>query len=258
MKKPDELRVAIEVAKKAGKLILRQNYSKKIIGFKSKVNFVTNVDKNSEKLITNLLLKEFPDYGILAEEGTKEKGENVWIIDPLDGTTNFMHGYPFFCVSIALVKNGKQFLGVVYDPNKNEIFYALNKKGAFLNENKIEASKTKYIHSSLLATGFYYDRKEIMERTVKKIGEFLSLGIQGIRRDGAAALDLCYVACGRFDGYWEYILSPWDFAAGSLIAKEAGAIVTTTEGKQIEMKKNGILAANKFLYKKMLEIVSKE
>jgi myo-inositol-1(or 4)-monophosphatase len=256
MKKPNELSIAIYAAKMAGKLITQQIKRKKIVGYKSKVDFVTNVDKNSEKLITSILRRNFPEYGILAEEGTRIERENIWIIDPLDGTTNFMHNYPFFCVSIALVENGKQKLGVVYDPIRKEMFYAFIGKGAFLNGKKITVSDTKRLEDSLLVTGFYYERGDIMNKTLKKMEEFLSRGVHGVRRDGSAALDLCYIACGRYDGYWEYVLNPWDFAAGSLIAKEAGAIVTDTQGKELEMKKSSILVANKHIHEKMLEIVN--
>jgi len=254
-KQSDEFAIAVEAARKAGKLILEQATSRKIVGFKTKVDFVTNVDKNSERLIASLIKKHFPDHGILAEEGTNSEGDNLWIIDPLDGTVNFMHGYPCFCVSIALVKKGKQAIGVVYDPLKDEMFHAISGKGAYLNGKKIRVSKAKDLNDSLLITGFYYDRGEIMRRTLQKIGEFLMLNIQGIRRDGSAALDMCAVANGRADGYWEFVLSPWDFAAASLIAKEAGAKITTTEGKPIEMNKGGILAANNNIHKRMLEIL---
>jgi len=253
----NEFLVAAEAAMEAGKLIMRQFSQRKIVGFKTKIDFVTNVDKNSEKLITSMLRKNFPSYGILAEEGTSAEGENLWVIDPLDGTTNFMHGYPFFCVSIALVKKGKQAMGVVYDPIRNEMFHAIAGHGAYLNGRKIKVSGAKELKDALLVTGFYYERGDIMRKTLQKMGDFLSLNVHGIRRDGSAALDMCYVACGRLDGYWEYVLSPWDFAAASLIAKEAGAVVTTSEGKPIEMKKYGIVAANGNIHKKMLEIVKR-
>ncbi len=259
MKKPnEEFSVAVEAAREAGKLILHQSSSRRIVDFKTKIDFVTNVDKNSEKLITSMIRKSFPDHGILAEEGTSAEGENLWIIDPLDGTTNFMHGYPFFCVSIALVKKGKQAMGVVYDPLKNEMFHAVAGRGAYLNGKKIKASSAKELKDSLLLTGFYYDRGELMKKNLQKIAEFFSRNVHGIRRDGSAALDMCSIACGRADGYWEFLLSPWDFAAASLIAKEAGAKITTTEGKPVEMKKGGILAAaNESLHKRMLEILKR-
>jgi myo-inositol-1(or 4)-monophosphatase len=255
MKLNKELAVAKKAAIDAGKLIVSHASDREIVAFKSKVDFVTNVDKMSEKLITSVIKKHFPGHGILAEEGTNSTGKNMWVIDPLDGTTNFMHGYPHFSVSIALVNNGKQELGVVYDPLKNEMFHAVAGGGAYLNGKRISASNVSELKDSLLATGFYYERGELMRKTLEKIGKFLSMGIHGIRRDGSAALDVCYVACGRIDGYWEYVLSPWDFAASSLIANEAGAKVTTTQGTPIEMKKNGVLAANPQLYVKMLKII---
>jgi myo-inositol-1(or 4)-monophosphatase len=259
MKLSEELSVAFEVAKEAGKLIIRQFKKRKIIGLKSNIDFVTNVDKNSEKLITFIIKKNFPDHGILSEEGTRSEGdsENLWVIDPLDGTTNFMHGYPFFCVSISLVRKNKQALGVVYDPLRKEMFHSLVNKGSFLNGKRIKVSKTKDLENSLIVTGFYYDRGEIMRKTVKSIEKFYLKNVHGIRRSGSAALDLCHVSCGRTDGYWELMLNPWDFAAGSLIVKEAGGIVTTAEGKPLKMKTTSILAANKYLHKKMLEVLNR-
>jgi len=258
MKSGKELSLAKDAAVKAGELIVRQFMERRIVNYKSKskVDFVTNVDNNSEKLITSMIKTEFPEHGIMAEEGTESEGnKNVWIIDPLDGTTNFMHGYPFFCVSIALTRGNKQMLGVVYDPVRKEMFHAIADDGSYLNGKKIKVSSIRELKGSLLITGFYYDRSELMRKTLEKMGEFLSRDVHGIRRDGSAAMDMCYVACGRADGYWEYVLSPWDFAAASLIAKEAGARVTKTDGGKIEMKRNGILAANEELHKKMLEIL---
>jgi len=256
MKPDEEMAVAQKAAKEAGRLIISQFRNRKIITFKSKVNFVTNADKNSEKLITSLIKRHFPGHGIIAEEGTNIRSrENMWIIDPLDGTTNFMHGYPFFCVSIALVRNGRQALGVVYDPTRNEMFHAVAGHGAYLNGKRINVSDAKAISDSLLITGFYYERGDVMRKTLQKTGEFLSRSAHHVHRDGSAAMDMCYVACGRADGYWEYVLNPWDFAAASLIAREAGAMVTTTEGTRLEMKKSGVLAANRELHKKMLSVL---
>ncbi|MCX6817904.1 MAG: inositol monophosphatase family protein [Candidatus Aenigmarchaeota archaeon] len=256
MKQNKELVFAKEAARKAGKLIVSQADSRRILAFKSENDFVTNVDKNSEKLITSLIRKRFPGHGIMAEEGSSIKNnENMWIIDPLDGTTNFTHGYPFFCVSIALVRNGVQSLGVVYDPLRDEMFHAVAGHGAYLNGKRISVSKATELKDSLLVTGFYYERGKIMRKTLEKMGDFLTRNVHGVRRDGAAALDMCYVACGRVDGYWEYVLSPWDFAASSLIAKEAGAKVTSPSGAPLEMVRMGVLAANPELHKKMLDIV---
>jgi myo-inositol-1(or 4)-monophosphatase len=256
MKQNKELVFAQEAARKAGRLILSQAGNRRILAFKSKIDFVTNVDKNSEKLITSMIRHRFPGHGIMAEEGTNtENKENMWIIDPLDGTTNFTHGYPFFCVSIALVRNGVQSLGVVYDPIRKEMFHAVAGHGAYLNGKRIHASKAKELKDSLLTTGFYYERGEIMRKTLEKMGDFLTRNVHGVRRDGSAALDMCYVACGRIDGYWEYVLSPWDFAAASLIAMEAGAKVTSPSGAPLEMVRMGVLAANPGLHKKMLDVI---
>lgn len=256
MKQNKELVFAQEAARKAGRLILSQAGNRRILAFKSKIDFVTNVDKNSEKLITSMIRHRFPGHGIMAEEGTNtENKENMWIIDPLDGTTNFTHGYPFFCVSIALVRNGVQSLGVVYDPIRKEMFHTVAGHGAYLNGKRIHASKAKELKDSLLTTGFYYERGEIMRKTLEKMGDFLTRNVHGVRRDGSAALDMCYVACGRIDGYWEYVLSPWDFAAASLIAMEAGAKVTSPSGAPLEMVRMGVLAANPGLHKKMLDVI---
>jgi myo-inositol-1(or 4)-monophosphatase len=256
MKLGEELLVAMKAAREAGNLVLRQSGERRIVRFKSKVDFVTNVDKNSEKLITSMIKKRFPDHGIMAEEGTNvENSENLWVIDPLDGTINFMHGYPFFCVSIALVRNGKRALGVVYDPLRKEMFHAVAGGGAYLNGKRIKVSAADELKDSLLVTDFYSGNRNLVTRTLEAAGRFLYEGIQGMRRSGSAAIDMCYVACGRIDGYWEYLLQPWDFAAASLIAKEAGARVTTIQGKGIEIKKEGILVANPLLHEKMLEIV---
>jgi myo-inositol-1(or 4)-monophosphatase len=255
MRRSEELSLAMDAARRAGELILGQSVRRRIVAFKSKVDFVTNVDRNSEKLITSMIRKRFPDHGIMAEEGTSFDGRHLWVIDPLDGTVNFMHGYPLFCVSIALVVDGKQELGVVHNPLRKETFHAVAGGGAYLNGRRIMVSKATEIKDSLLVTGFYYERGDLMRKTLEKMGEFLSLGVQGIRRDGSAAMDMCSVACGRADGYWEYVLSPWDFAAASLIASEAGATVTTPQGGKIKMVKNGIIAANPRLYRKMFKIL---
>jgi myo-inositol-1(or 4)-monophosphatase len=257
MKMTEEMALARKAARAAGDLILSQSRNRKIVGFKSKVDFVTNVDKNSEKLITSMIKKRFPGHGIMAEEGTNIKGrENLWIIDPLDGTINFMHGYPFFCVSIALIRNGKQALGVVYDPLRKEMFHAVAGGGAYLNGKRISVSKTKEMKDSLISTGFYHDIGDgLVKKTLEKIDNLVSTGVQGIRRGGSAALDMCYLAYGRIDGYWIYALSPWDFAAASLIAREAGATITTPRGGRIEIKKNGIVAANRHLYDKLFRAV---
>lgn len=259
MKINKELSIAKKAAVEAGKLIIKDFGKSRIIKFKSKVDFVTKTDNDSEKLITTMIKKNFPDHSILAEEGTRrEKGsENLWIIDPLDGTTNFAHGYPFFSVSIALILKGRQVLGVVYDPIRNEMFHSIAGKGSYLNGKRIKVTNVKDLKDSIIIIGFWYDRGKIMRKTLEKTGEFFSEGIQGTRRSGSAALDLCYIASGRADGFWEFFLNPWDFAAGSLLVKEAGGIVTTTEGKPLEMKGSTVLATNKYLHKKMLEVLNR-
>ncbi len=256
MKMIEEMALAKKAARAAGDLILAQTRGRRIVEFKSKVDFVTNADKNSEKLITSMIRKRFPEHGILAEEGTSFEGENLWVIDPLDGTINFMHGYPLYCVSIALVRNGKQMLGVVYDPLRKEMFHAIAGEGAYLNGKPISVSDARELKDSLISTGFYHEMGDgLLRKSLGKIHVLVSSGVHGIRRGGSAALDMCHLACGRIDGYWIYAVNPWDFAAASLIAKEAGAVVTTPQGGGIKIEKNGIVAANRKLYPKLFEIV---
>ncbi|MCI5057272.1 MAG: inositol monophosphatase [Flavobacteriales bacterium] len=193
---------------------------------KSKNSFVSYVDKQAEQKIVQALVSLIPEAGFIAEEGTKSKVEEEynWIIDPLDGTTNFLHEIPFYCISIALQKNNEIVLGVVHEVNRSETFCATLNGGSFLNGSQIHVSKNNTLSDSLLATGFPYYDYEYLNGYLKLLGNLME-ETRGIRRLGAAALDLCYVACGRFEGFFEYGLSPWDVAAGSLIVKEAGGVV---------------------------------
>jgi myo-inositol-1(or 4)-monophosphatase len=219
-------------------------------------NVVTDVDKASEKIIIKKLHAILPEADFLGEEsGENKKGSLCkWIVDPLDGTTNFAHGFPFFCVSIGLQYKNEIILGVVYDPNRDEMFYAIKNRGAFLNKKRIYVSREKKISTSLLATGFSYkSRKD--ENSVKIFSKFLKSS-QAIRRAGSAALDLCYTACGRFDGYWEQGLSPWDTAAASLIVLESSGKVTKFDNKKFSCYDKEILATNGNIHKEMLKIIN--
>src|SRR3989304_2481447 len=226
-------KTAIDTAKKAG-LLLKKNIDKvHRIEFKGVIDIVTEMDKKAEDLIIETLKSSFPEHGILTEESLEQKSssEYRWIIDPLDGTTNYSHGFPVFCVSIALEKNGEIILGVVYNPMLNELFTAEKGKGAYLNNKKIKVSDIKELTKSLLATGFPYDIRTSRDNNIAHFANF-AVRAQAIRRAGSAALDMCYVACGRIDGFWEMKLKPWDTAAAWLIIKEAGGMGTGFNGKE--------------------------
>jgi myo-inositol-1(or 4)-monophosphatase len=253
--------VAIEAAKEAGKY-LKSNVGKfrhleRKIG--QETNLVTEIDKQSEALIIKTIRAHFPDHAILGEEGGASAGssEYKWIIDPLDGTTNFTHGLPLFCVTIGIEYRGEIIAGAIYDPNADELFTAEKGKGAFLNGTKISVSKNETLINSLLVTGFPYTIKDNPGNVIQHFTAFLPAA-QGVRRLGSAALDLAYVACGRFDGYWEVFLHPWDKAAGILLVKEAGGTVTnfTNDPNDIIYQPN-TLASNGIIHQQMLDVLQK-
>jgi myo-inositol-1(or 4)-monophosphatase len=250
------LKTAIKAAKEAGKIIIESMESKKIIDYKSAVNILTDADLKAEKKILSIIKEKFPSHSFYTEEGLGKKtdSDHLWVIDPLDGTTNFYHSFPHFCVSIAHLFKGKVDLGVIFDPIKNELFHAEMEKGAFLNNKKISVSKTTKLSDALLVTGFAYDRKNI-KRNLNINEKFFNTNVQGIRRTGSAALDICYVACGRADGYWEFAIKPWDHAAGFLIVTEAGGKITKIKGENYEVFTNDIIASNSKIHEQMLEIL---
>lgn len=251
-------KVADDLALSAGK-ILAQGYNKvRKITYKGRINIVTDIDEKSEKFLVKNIKKNFPTHKIIAEEGGEVKGEEdfCWYIDPLDGTSNYAHNFQFFCVSIGVEHYGKIIYAVVYAPLLNEFFWAAKNGGAFLNNKKISVSKISDINKAMLATGFPYDIKESSENNINYFTAFAKKS-QTIRRVGAAALDLCYVACGRFEGFWEIKLSPWDMAAGKLIVEEAGGKVTGFDGKELNLFNKKIVSSNKILHNKMLEIIKK-
>ena len=246
------------LAQGAGK-ILRDSFSeKRTIHFKGEVDLVTDVDRRSEDYIKARLLKDFPKYGILAEEGGRVESESeyCWLIDPLDGTTNYAHSYPFFCVSIALEYRRQIELGVIYDPLKDELFQAAKDGGALMNGVKISVSKTSNLEQALIATGFPYDRKKSIENNLDFFKAFL-FSAQGVRRDGSAALDLCYVASGRLDGFWELKLAPWDTPAGALMVTEAGGRVSNFKGGGFDNYQDEALASNGLIHDEMIDICSR-
>lgn len=244
--------------KHAGR-ILKNGYGKtQRIRYKSAINLVTEMDHRVEEAVIEILKKKFPDHGILTEEsgGCKGKGEYRWILDPLDGTTNYAHGYPFFCVSLALEKERRIIWGAVYDPLRDELFEAETENGATINGARISVSATKHLHHSLICTGFPYDVRESSDDNLLYFNQFTK-SAQAIRRDGSAALDLCYVAMGRFDGFWEMKLNPWDTAAGSLIVIEAGGTVTDFNGNAYSIAAGEILATNGFIHNEMVRVLSR-
>ena len=227
------------------------------INKKGVIDLVTEADIESEKVIIDTIKSNFPDHSILAEESGEElnkESEHLWIIDPLDGTTNFAHGLKLFSSSIAFSLNGEIVFGIVNNPATDELFSALLNKGAFLNGKPINVSKTKNVTDSLLVTGFPYNFKEIIKPLMERFTNCLCTA-QAVRRLGSAALDLCYVACGRFDGFWEQNLKPWDTAAGMFIAKEAGGVVTDFSNNRFSVEKKEILATNGNIHKEMLSIL---
>jgi len=256
------LNIAVEAALEAGKF-LKYNVGKiKSIERKKgqETNLVTEIDKQSESLIIQKIHQHFPSHDILGEEsGAHElKSEYRWIIDPLDGTTNYTHGVPIYSVTIGIEYKKEIIAGVIYDPNNDELFSAEKGKGAFLNGKKIRVSSTDRLINSLLVTGFPYNVKENPDHVVDHFVHFLPLA-QGIRRLGSAALDLAYVACGRFDGYWEVFLNPWDKAAGILLVKEAGGMVTTFTGDQSDIVYTAnTLATNGLIHEDMLHVLCKD
>lgn len=242
---------AIDIALKAGE-ILKKGYGTifKISSKDGIHNLVTEYDLLSEKIIIQMILEKYPDHYILSEETGKVGMESSfkWFIDPLDGTVNFAHGIPMFAVSIGVVQNSETITGVVYNPLVGELFVTEKGKGAFLNGTKLKVSSTKLLSDAILATGFPYNLKEDPDRCIERFANIIHLGIP-IRRIGVAALDLCYVAAGRFDGFWEVGLQPWDCAAGNLMIKEAGGKVSTWELEEFTiLSKRPIMASNTIIH----------
>lgn len=258
MKKPmTELESAIHAAREAGQL-LRENYMRPHqVDFKGIINMVTEVDRESERMIYTLLNSDFPDYGFLGEEDIRSHSqkETFWIVDPVDGTSNYARGYPLFAVSIALESNGEVVLGVVYSPVLDELFTAEKGQGARLNSKPLHVSITDDLGKSLVASGFPYDTWSTPVNNLAEWSRFLLRTISA-RCDGCASLDFCHVASGRVDGYWEIGLDAWDMAAGALIVQEAGGVVTLISGAPFTPYQRSVLASNGHLHKAMMEILN--
>jgi len=248
--------LAVQAAKKAGRVLQRRLGRTRRVDYKGAVNLVTEMDFRSERIIVSEIRKRCPEHGFLAEEKVQEQTASPyrWIIDPLDGTTNYAHGYPVYGVSIALEKEGKIILGVVYDPSREELFVAEKGKGARLNGRRIRVSSASRLSKSLLATGFPYDLRESKANNFDHFQNF-ALRVHAVRRAGSAALDLCYVAAGRFDGFWEMKLGPWDLAAGGLMVQEAGGRVTDFQGRPLGLDGRQVLASNSRIHREMMKIL---
>jgi len=250
------LQVAIAAAKEAGRIQRLHFGDLHKVEFKGEIDPVSEVDKLCEKAISQILLDAFPDHDLLTEESVfKGKGSPFkWVIDPMDGTTNYIHGFPFFCTSIGLEIDGEMRFGVVYDPLFNELFQAEIGKGAFLNGKRISVSSNKDMDRSFLTTGFPYDVREHADFYLRFFRQFVTKSV-AIRRPGSAALDLCYVAAGRCDGYWELRIHSWDVAAGSLMVKEAGGEVTDFKGRPFSIYAEEIIASNSLIHQEMLQVI---
>ncbi len=255
-----EMETADRAAREAGRVLLSLYHGETAVEAKGAAyNLVTEADRKSEEVILSIVREAFPDHSILSEESgaSHRNSEYLWAIDPLDGTNNYAHRFPFFSVSIALWRGRTPILGVVYDPLREELFHAERGAGATLNGHPIRVTDAATLGECILATGFYYDRGEMMRRTLRQIEGFFDAQIRGIRRTGSAALDLCYVASGRLDGFWELRLSPWDFAAGGLIVQEAGGRVTDVNGTPFDLSVKNVLASNGKVHEAMLGVVSR-
>lgn len=253
------LNMAIKAAHEAGDIIARSadRIDQLQIENKDKNDFVSEIDRAAEDTIIGILKKAYPDHSFIGEESGKTEGTSSvyeWIIDPLDGTTNFLYGIPHYAVSIALKKNGKLDQGVVYDPMRDDLFHASRGGGAFLNNRRIRVSKRLSLENALLATGIPYrpDQSEIVD-VYQMTMKALMLNTAGVRRAGSASLDLAYVAAGRYDGFWEFGLQEWDIAAGVLLVQEAGGLVGDMQGGENHMKSGDIVAANPKVFKDMIK-----
>jgi myo-inositol-1(or 4)-monophosphatase len=249
---------AVQAALAAGK-VLRNHFGKKIsVHEKANASLVTNADIEAEEVSLKILLKKFPDFGVIAEESDPRPGTGLgrWIIDPLDGTTNFVHRFPMFCVSIAAEWDGQIAVGVIYHPILRDLIVAVRGRGVTLNGKRVHVSKTRVLRNALLTTGFTYQKQKLLHREMGAF-ERLSQIARAVRRPGSAALDLAYTGRGIFDGFWERNLSPWDVAAGSLIVEEAGGKVTNFQGKPFSIHSREILASNGLLHESLIRTITK-
>jgi myo-inositol-1(or 4)-monophosphatase len=250
------LNIAVRAARKAGSIINRAALGGEGLKIRAKQanDFVTQVDQAAEEAIIDIVRAAYPEHGFLAEESGRSEGkaETVWIIDPLDGTTNFIHGFPQYCVSIGVQHRGSLAHAVVYDPTRNELFTATKGAGAFLNDRRIRVTKCLKLQDALVGTGFPFKELGRMDVYLAQLRTLMSTS-SGVRRAGAAALDLAYVACGRLDAFWELGLSPWDMAAGALLIQEAGGLVADLKGEGDYLDRGEIVAATPKIFPALLQ-----
>ncbi|MBI5526495.1 MAG: inositol monophosphatase [Deltaproteobacteria bacterium] len=250
-----------EIARAAGAVLRKHHLARGRAGLRVRTkgtptDLVTEVDKKAEAVVKKMIADAYPDHGIVSEEGAaaNPRAQTVWYVDPLDGTTNFVHGYPHFAVSIAVVHRGKTVVGCVYDPIRDELFLAASGGGAFLNGRPMHVSATRSLGRSLLATGFPYDLRESPENNLDFWSAF-AFRARALRRDGSAALNLCYVAAGRFDGFWEMKLKPWDMAAGMLMVEKAGGRLSDFGGGPAGIFLPEVVADNGRIHRQMLDVL---
>lgn len=246
-----------KTARAAGKVLLENVQKNRKVQFKGRIDIVTEMDLKSEQLIVTRLRKVLPEAAFLTEEGsvTEASADFKWIIDPLDGTTNYAHTFPVWCVSIALEYRGELVVGCIYDPTRDELFSATKHDKTRLNGQVVRVSDRRRLDQALLATGFPYDIRTSRINNLANFTIFVKTA-RAVRRAGSAALDLCYLACGRFDGYWELKLHPWDMAAGVLIVKQAGGRITDFEGNEFSIYRDRLLGSNGHIHKEMMRILA--
>lgn len=250
-----------ELAREAGRFLLTCRAGITIAEKGGAHNLVTQADLECEQLVCDRLAMLLPNSRFLREEGGAAGDPSslaLWVIDPLDGTNNYVHGIPQFCVSIGLALDGELELGVVYDPNRDELFTAQRGRGAQLNGQTIRVSDRLDLQHSVIGTGFYYDRGDLVKRTLAAIGRLFDEPIRGVRRFGSAALDLCWVACGRYDGYFEYRLGPWDYAAGAVIVREAGGQCSDRQGNALDVLSGNVIASSPQVHADLVRVVKWE
>lgn len=247
---------ARKLAREAGGLLAEKLTQHNPVFYKGDIDLVTEADRMSEAFILTEISRRYPEHGILSEESAAKNEQAVmrWIIDPLDGTTNYAHGFPFFCVSIAFERDGIVEVGVIYDPTRDDLFTASRAGGAYLNGKKLQVSALTDLSRSLLATGFPYDIRTSNENNLNFFNA-MAVRAQAIRRPGAAALDLAYLASGRIDGFWELKLKPWDTAAGCLMVEEAGGVISDMKGKPWNLFSPGLVASNGLIHGQMMEVI---
>ncbi|MEE8577233.1 MAG: inositol monophosphatase family protein [candidate division Zixibacteria bacterium] len=251
------LKLACELARSTGKILSTGFHKSMKVKFKGRIDPVTEYDLKAEEHIVSGIRSKYPDHDLLTEEGKAitRKSDICWIVDPLDGTVNFSHGFPVYCVSIGVECEGKIIAGAVYDPERDELFHGLEGSGSFVNKKRLAVSSTRRLERALLATGFAYD---IGTAKRNNLGLFARMAkqAQGIRRPGSAAIDLCWTAAGRLDGFWELKLHPWDSAAARLIVEEAGGLVSRIDGSPYSVYDDDILAANRHLHRAMSQVLT--